>query len=853
VTFDPLAINSTGDLPDIGPVRLPIPLTSMLDRDREVKDLIGLLRRRDVRLVTMTGASGIGKSRLAIEVANRVREAFPGGRYYIQMRTLESAEQVAPVVLDVLRHHHAPEATTVADLADALTGTRVLLVLNGTDPVIDARADIAVLLAHLPTVTALVTSRIALRVRGEHEYPIPYLALPRKGMELDELRRVPSIELFVQRARAVRPSFELNEHNAADIADIVRRLDGLPIAIELAALRTRLFPVKVIRERMDYLLDFLAGGPHDMAPHHQNLRALIGFGYNLLSPHEQEVFRKLSVFSGPFSLEAAREVLKDQSGKPPAVGDLIEDLAQMLDYSLIMSISVSDDDSELPAPVLTMVEAGYRMPETTRAFGREKLGEHGERDDALAKQLAFYVEVLKRYEKQVRGPRQTELLTRLDKYAKNFHAALISAREDGKRTGDALRVATRLAPYWLLRGQVIDGASFLETFLERESDVTDDERAEACSELGSLLVDLNRLDQAWKQHERALELYERSGNREGIVDSWNNLGVVAMKMGDIEEARALIDRALEARRAGDDEGRLAQTLADRGDLALIDGDDELARTLHDEAYRIHMDMANLRAVACDCLNLIMCVVAQDTPEPVDHLYEIGTRFAHDVEDQQSLAQLQVAYALLKFRHTRTYDALGPLAGALRVILASESRRLTLETLPMVAEVCVYLDDDRLAAQVLGALTRAVPGKNRFAWYRGRRQAQALLEGIRERLGEGEFARYTALGAYQTSEQTIQAVLDLIDERIESDTVVEDDPPGESLEEMVPLTGRETEVLALVAEGLSDKAIAEELGISPRTAMTHVSNIMTKMKVHSRSAASEYGIRMGVVRPPREDH
>jgi DNA-binding CsgD family transcriptional regulator len=400
---------------------------------------------------------------------------------------------------------------------------------------------------------------------------------------------------------------------------------------------------------------------------------------------------------------------------------------------------------------------------------------------------------------------------------------------------------------------VIDGAGFLETFLDRESDVTDDERADACSELGSLLVDLNRLDQARKQHECALDLYERSGNREGVVDSWNNLGVVAMKMGDIEEARTLLDRALEARRAGDDEGRLAQTLADRGDLALIDGDHELARTLHDEAYRIHMDMANLRAVVCDCFNLIMGVVAQGEPETVDHLYEIGTRFANDVDDQHGLAQLDVAYALLQLRHTGAYDALGPLARALRVILTSESRRLTLETLPMVAEVCVYLDDDRLAAQLLGALTRAVPGTNRFDWYRGRRQVRALMEGIRERLGEGEFARFTALGAYQTSEQTIQAVLDLIDEKIESDTVVEDDPPGELLEEMIPLTGRETEVLALVAQGLSDKAIAVELGISPRTAMTHVSNIMTKMQVHSRSAASEYGIRMGLVRPPREDN
>jgi DNA-binding CsgD family transcriptional regulator len=277
-----------------------------------------------------------------------------------------------------------------------------------------------------------------------------------------------------------------------------------------------------------------------------------------------------------------------------------------------------------------------------------------------------------------------------------------------------------------------------------------------------------------------------------------------------------------------------------------------ARVMQEEAYRIHLRMGNRLGVVCDCVNLLTGALLYEPPRLSGEWYNIGVRFADDINDRHSKAQLHLAHGMLHLHSGESTVALTDIAEALRVLRASESRRLMLESLPLIAEVCARFGDDRMAAQVLGAMSHMGVGADRFAWYRGKRRARAVEKGINQRLGEGEFARFTMLGAYQSVEQTIEAVLDLIvrtqDEQAQGEKAVDEETP----KEIPALTGRETEVLSLVAQGLSDKLIAETLRISPRTAMTHVSNIMAKMEVHSRSAASELGIRLGLVDPPRED-
>lgn len=836
--FDPLAIDRERATPDIGPVRMPSPLTSLLGRDREVDGIVRLLRQGHVRLVTVTGPGGVGKTRLAIEVASRLRQDFPGGQFFIPLNRLQEPDDVVPVVLEVIRHHCAPEATTLADIVEALGDSRILLLLNAADGLVTARRSLIQMLEHLPVATAMVTSRVPFRVRGEQEYPLAPLPLPDHDMSMEELREVPSVQLFLERARSVRPSFDLTEQNREDIVEVLIRLDGLPVAIELAALRSRLFPVGAIRERLDSLLDVLAGGPHDLPERLQSIRGVIRWGYDLLPAREQRALRTLSVFENAFSFDGAVGVLVDEEGCPYSTGDVIEILTQLVDHSMIIQVPVQG------------TQAGYRMPITTRDFAHELLVEQGEHEDAHAREIAFYLAQFRRFETAVYGPQQPELLARVDFFYGNLLHALQVARRDRSHIDDALRLATYLAAYWLLRGNLAEGADLLQAFIDLAQDVSDRERADACRQLGALSVEMNRLDQARAYHAHALALYEALGHEEGMADSWNNLGVVAMRMGDIGEARALLTKAHEVRKDGHDHGALAQILSDLGDLAMHEGDLALAAERHKAAYHIHVDLRNRLSIVCDCVNLLTGALLRDDPQPSEDWYGLGVRFAEDINDRNGKAQLDLAHGMLELRAGEITSGLTLIASALEVIGTFGSARLRLEALPLLAEVCVHLGDDRLAAQLFGAASHMGFGPERFAWYRGKRQVRQLEAEVRRRLGTGEFTRFDMLGSHQSIAQTIAAVEELTLEAIQAGAAREEADNGDA-EPVIQLTNREREVLALVAEGFSDRAIADDLGISPRTAMTHVSNIIKKMKVHSRSAASEYGIRMGLVPPPRD--
>jgi predicted ATPase/DNA-binding CsgD family transcriptional regulator len=830
---------TTQELPDIGPVRLPVPLTALLGRDAELGDLISLIRRRGVRLVTITGAGGVGKTRLAIEVANRVRDLFPGGQVYYRLSELEDPDTVVPLILRELRKQVAPEATTMAELAECIADRPVLILLNTFEQVIESRPWVAELLEMLPGLTALVTSRLPLGVRGEQQYPLGPLELPQAGMSLDQIRRVPSVELFIERVRAVRPFLELDENSVEDVVAILKELDGLPLAIELAALRTRMFPLRVVRERLDQALDFLAGAPYDLPARLRSMRAAIQWSYDMLRPREQEAFRALSVFAAPFSFEAACNVMRPDGNSPDLEVEMLEVVAHLVDHSLLVPVT------------LQIGNAGFRMPVTIRALGREKLIEHGERDDVLDRELAFYRDGLEVNWSLIYSPRQAVFVSRLDEHAQNLTTSLTIALEEGKRTESALRVATLLVPYWKLRGRVTEAAGFLEGLLPQAKDAPDAILADALRGLGTLYSDLYQLHEARARLEEAMSLYEKLGDDAGIIDVSDDLGVVAMKLGDFDRARELLDRSLGGRRAAGNLPALATTLNYAGDLAMHDGDLPRAEELYTEAYQIHVSIGNPVGIVCECVSLIGLALVNGGRASILEWYQKGKENARAIGDDLGLAQLDIVCAMHEIRLApeNAKGALKQLADAFAVILSSDIRRLVLESLPMATEASVYLGDDRLAAQIIGSGRPVTGDENGFVWYRGRRYLGDVEQSIRERLGEDEYRRYTTLGSYQSARQSLQAVIELVERKVEAPPPQEELPP--EVPASVQLTGRETQVLSLVAQGLSDKDIAARLGISPRTAMTHVSNIMAKMKVHSRSAASEVGIRLGLIEAPRE--
>ena len=349
------------------PTNLPVQRTGLVGREREVLGASELLLRQDVRLVTVTGPGGIGKTRLAVQVASGLVEHFPCGTHFVSLSPLSDPGLIASMVVQTLGIRetggHSPLEVLRKNFQASLRGP-MLLLLDNFEHLVEAASTVAELLEVGPNLKVLVTSRSALHVYGEHEFPVPPLALPDSpsGLPLD-MSRYPAVALFVQRAVAAKPDFELNRENASAVAEICARLDGLPLAIELAAARVKVLSPASMRTRLTSRLQLLTGGPRDIPQRHQTLRAAMDWSYDLLSADEQKLFRRLSVFAGGCTLEGAEAVCDTKSDLHL---NLLDGMASMVDKSLVQQVEQAQDESQ------------FVMLETIREYALEKLEASGE-------------------------------------------------------------------------------------------------------------------------------------------------------------------------------------------------------------------------------------------------------------------------------------------------------------------------------------------------------------------------------------------------------------------------------------------------------------------------------------------
>jgi predicted ATPase/class 3 adenylate cyclase/Tfp pilus assembly protein PilF len=635
---------------DALPHNLPVQLTSFVGRARELAEVRQLLSAN--RLVTLTGAGGVGKTRLALRAAAELHGAFPDGAWLISLAPVADPALVPSAIAQALGVREAGGRTLAEGLRDHLRDKRLLLIVDNCEHLLPGAAPaVTDLLAAAPRLKVLATSRAPLRLAGEREYPVPPLRLPdppapARPPDPAALARSEAVALFAERAAAVAPAFAVTAETAEAVAGICRRLDGLPLALELAAVRTKVLPPAALLARLEHRLPLLTGGPRDLPARHQTLRASIAWSHDLLAPAEQTLFRRLAVFAGGCTLDAA-EAVCDPGGDLPL--GALDGLASLVDKSLVLP------DEE------TSSEPRFAMLETLREYAAERLAASAEAAAIRRRHLAYYLALVERAEPRLRGPQQTVWLDRLEREHANLRAALMWCTEAPGAAGRAemgLRLAGALWRFWDVRCYVVEGRWWLERVLEtyrRRSPA----RVKALIGAGALAWRQDDGAAAQARYEEGLALARELGDKQSVATALNSLGFVALSSRNYAIAHALHEEGLALARELGDKQNVATALNRLGLLARYHGDYAAARRLHEESVAIRRELGDKQGVATALNNLAVVARQQGDYARARSLAEESLALHRAVGDRHNLAATlrnlgQIAYLQGRFAEAQPY-------------------------------------------------------------------------------------------------------------------------------------------------------------------------------------------------------
>ncbi|MGZ4458389.1 MAG: tetratricopeptide repeat protein [Nocardioidaceae bacterium] len=578
------------------PTNLPHQASALLGRQREIQDLRTMLLRTDRRLVTVTGPGGVGKTRLVAAVASRLADDFPQGAFFVDLSRVREGDQVLAEVARVLDVPVEDLESAPRALAGHIRDGRMLLVLDNFEQALDGAVAVAGLLEACPALQVVVTSRALLDLRDEQEFALGPMGLPTGG-SLREVADAEAVQLFVERARMVRREFLLTEANAHAVAELCALLDGLPLAIELAASRTRVFPPQALLDRLDDRLRLLTGGSQDAPERHRTLRATIDWSYELLGDDERALFRDLAVFDGGGRFDSIEAVCAPDA-------DVLDPLASLVNHSLVRQ----REDAE--------GEPRYVMLKTIQDYAAgllEAVPEH--RAELRARHARHYRDLVEQSTGESQdGPRRD--LDRVEPELDNVRAALAFWLEDGQVAAadaavDALRLAAGMASYWYPRGMAAEGERWLDRALSAAVAPPADVEARALRMLGVLTEQRREYDRAEISLRRALALYQQLGDRRGEARSLNSLGVLARSLGRSAEAEQHLSRAAAIREDLADSHGVNVTRNNLGVVYLDEGKWEQALALFRENLAVDEAADDVWGVATSALNLGVALLLGD--------------------------------------------------------------------------------------------------------------------------------------------------------------------------------------------------------------------------------------------------
>jgi len=779
--------------PASGPLQMskniiPVQFTPLIGREHEMAQICSLLRQPEVRLLTLTGPGGVGKTRLGLAVVTALIDDYADGICFVSLDSVSDPDQVIPTMVKTLGLWEGGERPLLEQVQDYLRDKHLLLLLDNFEQIIAAAPRLVDLLSSCHHLSLLVTSRAALLLTGEYEFAVPPLPTPdlMQTPESEHLASNAAVELFHARAQAVQPSFQLTAANVRTIAEICIYLDGLPLAIELAAARIKMLSPPALLSRLSHRLQILTGGARDLPARQQTLRNTLQWSYDLLNAKEQRLFRRLSVFVGGLSLEVVEAICYDTQQEAAST---LDEVASLLGKSLLLQVEREQ-------------EARFTMLLTVREYGLECLRESGEAEHTQRAHALYYLAMAEQAEPEYFGAQSKAVLDQLELEYENLRAALHWLVESEEREL-ALHLDGTLWWFWYARGHLSEGRQWFERLWPGSEGVKAPVRAKALKNAGWLAHQQKDFDQAETLLSKGLEVYRLLGDKQNIATSLHRLGLVAWARGNYKLAQALTEDALSLfKQVGSKEG-IADSLLVLS-YVIEQGDYTRARELAEQAATLFREIGDQWAMAYTLLGLARVVLLQ------------GDAVTSRTLTEESLAiSIELSY-------------MGGIASCLE----------------QLAEISAAQGQFTWAALLWGAAENLRETTAISLESTQQADYKRVVDAVQSKLGEEAFTIAWLRGRSMTPEQAIAVQESLITQlslEVKQPQASTTSPTKHRASFPAGLTARELDVLRLVAQGLTDAQIADQLVISHRTASTHLSSIYNKLGINSRVAAVRFAL------------